>query len=124
MKRNDKILIVSLIILGLVSFGGVFLYSKLSTREPEAVVYLDGKEKGRYSLSDNIMIEIRQENGACNMLRIKDRKAEITQASCPDKVCVRHRPVSGQGESLICLPNKMVVEIENGEETEIDAETN
>lgn len=124
MKRNDRILIVVLIILGLIGVGGVALYSKLSTKEPEAVVYLEGKEKGRYALSDNITIEIRQENGDCNILEIKNGKAQITEASCPDKVCVRHRPVSRQGESLICLPNQMVVEIENGEDADVDAGTN
>ena len=86
--------------------------------------YLEGKEKGRYALSDNITIEIRQENGDCNILEIKNGKAQITEASCPDKVCVRHRPVSRQGESLICLPNQMVVEIENGEDADVDAGTN
>lgn len=34
MKRNDRILIVVLIILGLIGVGGVALYSKLSTKEP------------------------------------------------------------------------------------------
>lgn len=54
-------------------------------------------------------------------MQIQDGEAEITKASCPDKVCVRHRSVSRQGESLVCLPNKMVVEIKNGEDSGIDA---
>ncbi len=57
MKKSDIILIGLLLLLSLVSFGAVTLYSKLSTREPEAVVFLKGKEKGRYSLSDNITLE-------------------------------------------------------------------
>lgn len=124
MKRNDGILIVVLIFLAVASFGGIALYSRFSTSEPEAVVYLEGTEKGRYPLSHNITVEIRQEDGDCNILQIKNGKAEIIEASCPDKVCVRHRPVSGQGESLICLPNQVVVEIENGEDSEMDASTN
>ena len=69
------------------------------------------------------MVEIRQEDGSYNILRIRDGKAEITEASCPDKICVKHRPVHGQGESLVCLPNRLVVEIENGEDLGIDAGT-
>ena len=57
-------------------------------------------------------------------MEIKDGQADITKASCPDKICVDQRPVSRQGESLVCLPNKVVVEIENGGEPEIDGSTN
>lgn len=124
MKRNDVVLIAALVLLALMVFTGVKLYSRFSTDEPEAVVYLNGEEKGRYPLSHNITIEVRQDNGAYNIFQIKNGKADITEASCPDKVCVNHRPVSRQGESLICLPNQVVVEIENGEKTKIDADTN
>lgn len=123
MKKNDVILLAALIVAALAGFGGVSLYSKLSTREPQAVAYLDGEEQGRYPLSEDTTVEIRQTDGSYNILQIQNGKAEITAASCPDKVCVNHRPVGGQGESLVCLPNKVVVEIENGEELGIDAGT-
>lgn len=122
MKKNDFILMAALIVIAFAAFGGISLYSHISTKEPEAVVYLDGKEQGRYPLSEDTTVEIRQES-SYNILQIRDGKADITEASCPDKVCVNHRPVNGQGESLVCLPNKMVVEIENGAETGIDAGT-
>lgn len=122
MKKNDFILMAALIVIAFAAFGGVSLYSRISTKEPEAVVYLDGKEQGRYPLSKDTTVEIRQESNY-NILQIRDGKADITEASCPDKVCVNHRPVNGQGESLVCLPNKMVVEIENGAESGIDAGT-
>ena len=123
MKKSDIILIGLLLLLSLASFGAVTLYSKLSTREPEAVVFLKGKEKGRYSLSDNITLEIPQEDGTYNILKIQDGKADMREASCPDKVCVRQHPVSGQGESLVCLPNQVVVEIQNGPEEGLDGST-
>ena len=123
MKKSDIILIGLLLLLSLASFGAVTLYSKLSTREPEAVVFLKGKEKGRYSLSDNITLEIPQEDGTYNILKIQDGKADMIEASCPDKVCVRQHQVSGQGESLVCLPNQVVVEIQNGPEEGLDGST-
>ncbi len=123
MKKNDIILLASLIVAALAAFGGITLYSHISTREPQAVVFLDGEEQGRYPLAEDVTVEIRQKNGSYNILQIDGGKAEISEASCPDKVCVNHRPVDGQGESLICLPNKMVVEIVNGEDRGIDAGT-
>ena len=123
MKKNDVVLIVVLLMVALVTFAGVSLYSKLSTTEAEAVVYLNGEEQGRYPLSQDTVVEISLENGVYNVLQIREGKADTTEASCPDKICVRHRPVNAQGESLVCLPNQMVVKIENGGETAIDAAT-
>lgn len=124
MKKNDMILIAALIVCAFAAYGGVSLYSALTTKEPEAVVYLNGEEQERYPLSENTTVEIRQDNGCYNILRIHNGSADITKASCPDKICVNHRPVNGQGESLVCLPNRMSVEIENGEESGVDADTN
>ncbi len=124
MKKSDVWLIGVLAALALASFGGLSLYSKLGTKEPEAVVYLEGKEQGRYALSEDTKVKISLENGNYNILKIQQGKADMVEASCPDKVCVNHRPVSMQGESLVCLPNQVVVEIENGEEGEVDASVN
>lgn len=124
MKKNDVILIAVLLAFALAAFGGVSIRSALTTNEPEAVVYLDGEEWGRYPLSKDTEVEIRQEGDHYNILQIREGKADITAASCPDRICVNHRPVNRQGESLVCLPNRVAVEVENGMESEVDADTN
>ena len=123
MKKNDVFLVAGLLLAALAAFGGITWYSAASTREAEAVVEVDGQEQGRYPLDQDTSVEIRLEDGSYNLLEIKDGKADITEASCPDKICVDHRPVSRRGESLVCLPNKVVVEIENGQEAEVDGMT-
>lgn len=124
MKKNDLILIGVIVVVALAALGGISLYSASSTSEAEAVVLLDGEEYGRYPLNQDVQVNIELPDGSYNILEIKDGKADITQASCPDKICVEHRPVSKRGESLVCLPNQVVVKIENGEEAEVDISTN
>ena len=51
-----------------------------------------------------------------NVVEIKDGKVSVTEASCKNQVCVRHGAISRTGESIVCLPNRLVVRIENGEE--------
>ena len=46
-----------------------------------------------------------------NILVIKDGRADMTDADCPDRICVNHRPVSQEGETIVCLPHKVVVEV-------------
>ena len=123
MKKNDVILIAGLLLAALAAFGGISWYLAADTQKAEAVVEVDGQEKGRYPLDQDTSVEIQLEGGSYNLLEIKDGRADITEASCPDKICVDHRPVSRRGESLVCLPNKVVVEIENGQEAEVDGMT-
>ena len=54
---------------------------------------------------------------------IADGTADVTQADCPDKICVDHAPISRDRETIICLPHKLVVEVKGGEASEIDAKT-
>ena len=85
-----------------------------------AVVYVDGEEYGRYPLSQDTDIIIPGKCGFNNELVIKNGEADIIDALCPDKICVHERKISRTGETLVCLPNRVVVEIE-GERDEIDA---
>ena len=52
---------------------------------------------------------------AYNLLSVSDGVVRMKAADCRDQICVRHRAVSAVGESIICLPHKLVVEITTGE---------
>lgn len=123
-KRNDIILISVLISVSLVLYFGVTLFQGKTTKDGVAVVTIDGKEYGRYPLSEDTTEKIELPDGSYNILEIRDGKADITEASCPDKICVNHRAVNRRGQSIVCLPNKLIVEIENGEESDVDLVTN
>lgn len=122
--RNDIILIVVILIVALAAYGGIRLYEKMNTNDAVAVVTIDGAEYGRYPLDQDITERIELPDGSYNVLEIRDGKADITEASCPDKICVDHRAVSQKNQTIVCLPNKVVVEIENGEESDVDSTTN
>ena len=77
-------------------------------------VKVDDKIFGEYSLSENREVEIKSENGI-NYLVIEDGKAYMRDASCPDGICVEHRPVHREGESIVCLPNKVVILVKGDE---------
>lgn len=119
-RKNDLILILALLIVALVSYFGIGLYQEMNTKNGVAVVTIDGVEYGRYPLAVDATEMIKLEDGSYNLLVIEDGQADVTEASCPDGICVNHRAIDKRGESIVCLPNKVVVEIINGEESEID----
>lgn len=53
-----------------------------------------------------------------NLLTVSESGVSMEAADCPDRICVHHIPIKGGGESIICLPHKLVVEILGGTETE------
>ena len=90
----------------------------------DVIVLRDGKEIGRYSLSENDIITIWGDDESYNLILVNDGAAKVTDADCPDKLCVRQRSISKNGESIICLPHKLVITIDSPEESDLDAVTN
>ncbi len=122
--KNDIILIGAILVLALLAYAGMTFFQSPNTHDAEAVVLIDGMEYGSFPLDTELVERIELANGAFNVLEIKDGKADVTDASCPDGICVNHRAVSRQKQSITCLPNKLVVEIRNGEASDVDAVTN
>ncbi|HHW45603.1 MAG TPA: NusG domain II-containing protein [Clostridiales bacterium] len=73
------------------------------------LVTVDKQEYGRYPLSEDRTVEIK--GIGTNLLVIENGSAYVKSADCPDKICVNHKPISESGEAIVCLPNKVVVEI-------------
>lgn len=122
--KNDFILIGGMLLIAFLLFFGMKIYQSTTTKEGVVVVTVDGDVYGTYPLNEDMEEKIVLEDGSYNILVIKDGKADVTDASCRDRICVDHRPVSKNGESIVCLPNKMVAGIENSEEPEVDSLTN
>ena len=105
--KNDLIFILALLLT--VSIFGLIYY--LAGGEGDTVtVTLGGEFYAEYSLSSEITVEIKSELGT-NTLVIENGTARVVDASCPDGVCERHRPISRSGESIVCLPNELAVTV-------------
>ena len=101
--------------------AGIWLATELLKKDGSfAVVTVNGSETARYSLSEDAEIRLESENGGFNILVIKNGKADITEASCPDHVCVDQRSISKTGEAITCLPNKTVITVDGEEDAEMD----
>ena len=110
--RNDLILIGSLI--ALLALIGLMFWL-LRGEGDTVVVEVDGKVVGTYALDVDRTVEIRTGDGGkeLNLLVIKDGKAYVETATCPDGICATHRPISRQGESIVCLPHKVVITVKS-----------
>lgn len=115
--KNDILLIAAVLVIA----GGVWLYTFLTrTQGGEAVVSIDGEEVMRLPLDVDSVTEL-GEGEHTNLLVISGGAASVTEASCPDHLCVRQGEARYDGETIVCLPNKLVVTITGGGEPEVDA---
>ena len=124
MKKNDVILIAVLLVVALLTAGGMRIWQMNNTKDTaNVVVTIDGEVYGTYPLSEDRTERIELPDGSYNILIISDGYADVTEASCPDQICVKHNHIRYSKESIVCLPNKVVVTVEGGEENEIDGST-
>ena len=124
MKKNDIILIAVLLAAALLTAVGMRIWQMNNTRDAaKVVVTIDGRVYGTYPLSEDRTERIELPDGSYNILTISDGYADVTEASCPDQICVKHNHIKYSKESVVCLPNKVVVTVEGGEDSEIDGAT-
>ena len=110
--RNDVIFIAALLLIVCLLGAGYLLLRREGDR---VEVTVDGEVFGVYSLSEDRRVEITVGNNR-NVLIIENGEAYVTDASCPDGICEAHRPISRSGESIVCLPNRVVVTVKKAEE--------
>ncbi len=114
--KNDILLVLALLIL-----GGVFWVYTSFGRDAgaEVLVSVAGEELYRLPIDEDTEVLI-GEGDKTNLLVISSGEAFISEASCPDHVCVKSGKVSLEGQTIVCLPNKVVVSIAGGDTSGID----
>ncbi|MCR4891682.1 MAG: NusG domain II-containing protein [Lachnospiraceae bacterium] len=115
MKKMDWFIPGAAILVALIWYF-VLIFASAPGRE--VVVTVDGEVYGTYSLDEDREILIPGARGMNNRLRIQGGRADIIDADCPDKLCVHQKAISRTGETLVCLPNRVVVEVKGEAESE------
>lgn len=118
-KKNDvfflKAAAAGILILLVISF---FLKG---VQGAQITITVSGEVYGTYSLREEQEIPIVIDGITTNLLVIKDGKADMIEADCPDKLCVHQAAISKNNEMIVCLPNEIVVQVTGGEESEVDS---
>lgn len=107
LRKADLLLLAAALV-----FGAV-LAAVLLLRFPGGTVQVRvaGAVTAGYPLDVDASYTITGANGGTNLLVIEDGAARIEEASCPDGVCVHTGRIRRNGQSIVCLPNQVVVEI-------------
>ncbi|MFA9422145.1 MAG: NusG domain II-containing protein [Sedimentibacter sp.] len=124
-NKYDMMLISAIIIVNIfmIFYGGS---NVLNANEKKAYVYSKNELVGEYVLTDDYKNEftIGDKNAGYNTIHIENGEIWITDASCPDKICINQGKISKNGEIIVCLPNELLIKIVEDKEDDIDLITN
>lgn len=112
LTKGDKVLVIVLIMFSLLFAYYMFrINNKLEKKYVS--IQINGEEIKTIEFSDDIIGEtyVLETEFGRNVLQFGDEEVRIIEASCPDQLCVKQGKIGKVGQLLVCLPNRLVVEI-------------
>ncbi|WP_138419987.1 NusG domain II-containing protein [Aquibacillus sediminis] len=117
-KRWDIILIILLVLLSLLPYV-IFSMQQAQNVSADssrvAVISIDNEEVERVTLTGNEgtdVFDIQESGSHINTVEVHDDRIRMKSATCSDQVCVRTGYISKPGETIVCLPHKVIIEIQ------------
>ncbi len=103
-----------------IGVSSAFIVNSFGENGDAVRVDVNGKMYGEYSLSKDQVIDIKNDVGHINRLEIKDGSARMIFAECPDQYCLRDPAISKSNESIVCLPNQVIISTPKSADGQVD----
>lgn len=100
---GDRIIFIVLIT---VSLLGITFIKDVLPDAKDVIIEIEGHTKYRYPIDIDRSVNVQSSRGSLTV-EIKDKKARVIDASCPNKLCERQGWIS-RG-AIICIPNRISV---------------
>ena len=111
LRKGDLILIVVLIIIGVCAITYTTLFARRAEQGKRVIVEIDGQVVREFSLSEEVESVRFDTPHGYNILNIADNRVRISEADCPDKLCVLTGWRQQVGQVIVCLPHRLIVRI-------------
>jgi len=107
--KKEVILIVIIIAISCV----LLLVNQIVFSKPARYleITVDGVVVETLDLNRDTEILVNGYHGGTNRIVIESRKVHVSDATCPDKICIHQGTIEQAGESIVCLPNRMIAQI-------------
>lgn len=127
MKKGDKIVGIILLIIVVISLCGAGIYkNSIKGSEKIAIIKRAGIVIRTIDLKKVVEPEeftLKTDKGNYNTISVKHNSISIIASDCPHKECVKSGWISEPGEMVVCLPYKLIINIEGQGNQGIDGGT-
>lgn len=107
------------------SLLGIFLLPRLITPKGNLVgLYLDGERINTIDLAavtSPYTFSVTGKSGLTATVEVEPGRIRVKEATCPDQICVERGWLEADGPPIVCLPNTLVLQIENPSDDALDA---
>ena len=121
MKRKRKTVLFLIILFLIIGIGFLIQRYYLGKSGISAIIEQDGETISELDLSKDTELVLDDGNGGSNTITVKNGKIAVTDANCPDLVCVHTGSISQTGEVIACLPHKLIITISEEKNSDLDA---
>lgn len=121
MKKGDKIVAIVVFTIIIISFSFLFLYKCIYKNKTIATIKQDGvviKKINLSSIKQKKEITIKTSDGKYNKVIVEPNKIRIVDADCPNKICVKQGWIYSGGQTIVCLPHKLIITIDGKSEVD------
>lgn len=115
MNRNAKVILLLLVLVG--AACAAFVLLRPAGTGAVARITLDGKLVEEIDLSavtEPYTFTLEGPGGFTNTIQVEHGRIRVLEAGCPDQVCVNQGYISDGTVPIVCLPNRLVIEIVGG----------
>ncbi len=120
-KISTRTWVIAFALLFLLLCGGTYALYHVDTGGTVVNVYRDGaciQSIDLTAVTGTQTYTFTDEDGHENVLQIENGKIRMIEANCPDQVCVDTGWVNSSLKPIVCLPARLVIQIETDAETE------
>ena len=123
-SHSNLIWLAVLVALIILSGIAAVLLPRMLPKGTTAGVYVDGKCVEVIDLArvrEPYTFSVTGKSGLTNTVEVEPGRIRVREADCPDQICVDRGWLEADGQPIVCLPNTLVIQIENPSEDALDA---
>lgn len=123
MKRKRNTVLFLIILFLMIGIGFLIQKHYLGKSGTRAIIEQDGETVAELDLTQDTELVLNDGNGGSNTITVHNGQISVTDANCPDLVCVRTGAISQTGEVIACLPHKLIITISSDQTDSLDGLT-
>ena len=123
MRRKRNTYLFLLVLLAIIGVGFLIQRYFFGKTGATAIIEQDGETVAELNLNKNTKFVLNDGNGGSNTITVQNGHISVTEANCPDLVCVRTGAISQTGEVIACLPHKLIITISSDQTDSLDSLT-
>ncbi len=123
MKRKRNTIFFLIILFLIICIGFLIQKYYFGKSGTSAIIEQNGETVAELDLNKDTELFLNDGNGGSNTITVYNGQISVTEANCPDLVCVRTGAISETGEVIACLPHKLIITISSDQTNSLDGLT-